>query len=107
MTPTRQPHLSAITACGIREMPITTKRHIRISRMVEFAFCVCASVVFTGCECVRENSLTGKLWESRVFTRYNEPSTNADVRFFYSQSREDVLVTYNEIHESGDQVHRR
>ena len=50
---------------------------------------------------------TSRLWEDGQFARYYEPADQERLELFYSPRKQDVLVEYNQSHESSDRIHRR
>lgn len=63
--------------------------------------------LLTGCATGDYPSLTCHVWRSGWFSSFNEPSTNANARFWASTERGDVLVTYDEARETDEKIRRR
>jgi hypothetical protein len=57
--------------------------------------------LLTGCEGLRDYSLTGQMWNGDYVITHREPSTNANIRLFDKADHADVLVLYIEQRESN------
>jgi hypothetical protein len=55
----------------------------------------------TGCESLRDHSLTGQLWNGDYVITHREPAINANIRLFDNPDHTDVLVLYTERRESN------
>jgi hypothetical protein len=64
----------------------------------------CLALVTTGCESVRDASLTGRLWTGSPL---NVPAPEPNAKFFRRTDNRDVLVTYDELCERKDKIRRR
>ena len=64
----------------------------------------CLVLFSTGCESVRDGTLTGKLWSQ---SRLNLPTAEPNAKFFRHSDNRDVLVTYDELCERNDEIRRR
>ncbi len=61
----------------------------------------------TGCECARDCSLTHKLWTSHTFECRHVPAVNPELRLFEGTQRGDLLVRYDELITSKDDIQPR
>src|ERR1043166_5235735 len=60
----------------------------------------------TGCDTMRDSSMTGRLWDAdRVNRCLPAPKPNA--RLYWVADHQDVLVTYDELREKNDSIQRR
>lgn len=64
-------------------------------------------IALTGCQCMRENTFTGKLWETDDFRHFRGPDTNAPITVYAIPGREEFLVTYLEVRDSADRPRTR
>jgi len=75
-------------------------------RFVAGLLIVCLTIVSTGCESVRESSITGRFWDGGGANRYL-PAPQSNVRFYRTSDSHEVLVTYDELREKDDSIRRR
>jgi hypothetical protein len=72
--------------------------------IISGALIPCLVLFTTGCESVRDRTLTGKLWSE---SKLNLPAAAPNAEFFRHSDNRDVLVTYDELRERNDGVRRR
>jgi hypothetical protein len=65
------------------------------------------AISLTGCETVKECSLSYKLWSNGEMSSFAEPASDPRLALFANPRGEDVLVQYDETSEKSDQVRRR
>jgi hypothetical protein len=65
------------------------------------------AISLTGCETVKECSLSYKLWSNNEMSSFAEPASDPRLALFANRRGEDVLVQYDETSERSDQVRRR
>ena len=65
------------------------------------------AIALTGCESVKECSLSYKLWSNSDMTSFAEPASEPHLALFANRLGEDVLVQYDETSEKNEQVRRR
>jgi hypothetical protein len=64
-------------------------------------------IALTGCQCMRENTFTGRLWESDEFRHFRGPDTNAPITVYAISGRDELLVVYKEWRDSADRARTR
>ena len=60
------------------------------------------AALLTGCKTCKEDTLTGKLWNSHQFTHFREPASFPQVAVFYAPAFDDFLVAYDSFRDDGD-----
>ncbi|MDB6122702.1 MAG: hypothetical protein JWQ71_1695 [Pedosphaera sp.] len=60
-----------------------------------------------GCECARDYSLTGKLWENPQLINHRGPARDPHLKVFAGLDGKDVLVQYDEEQEKNTAIKRR
>ena len=65
------------------------------------------AISLTGCESVKECSLSYKLWTNDEMRSFAEPASDPRLALFANPGGEDVLVLYDESSEKNDRVQRR
>ncbi len=73
------------------------------AKIISCALAVSVLPGLTGCE----SSLTYKLWTNGEFRRYYEPASNPCLQLFHDVNQGDVLVAYDEAHETRSAIRRR
>lgn len=76
-------------------------------KLLSGALALCLLLNLTGCQTVHEYSLTYKLWTNGELNHYYEPAAQPRLELYHDPRQEDVLVTYDEAHESHSTVQRR
>jgi len=71
------------------------------------AIAVCLVLALTGCQCVKEHSFTGALWNTGEFQHFREVDSQAPVSVFYVPSRDDYLFCYTDRRDGDDKPRRR
>ena len=74
---------------------------------VRIAGVVVMAIALTGCETVKECSLSYKLWSNSEMTSFAEPASDPHLALFANRIGDDVLVQYDETCEKNEQVRRR
>lgn len=64
-------------------------------------------IVLTGCQCLRENTFTGRLWETEEFRHFRGPDTNAPITVYSVRDGDAFLVAYRELRDSADRERSR
>ena len=65
------------------------------------------AISLTGCETVKEYSLSYKLWTNDEMRSFAEPAADPRLALFANRRGEGVLVQYDETSEKNEQVRRR
>jgi hypothetical protein len=60
----------------------------------------------TGCDTMRDETMTGKLWDEGQ-KNYYAPAPHPNAALYRTADSRDVLVTYDELREANDAIHRR
>lgn len=63
--------------------------------------------LLTGCETVKENSLTGKLWDNERLAKFREAPPYPHLNVYANDAKNDVLIEYDEVGEGGTKTRRR
>ena len=74
---------------------------------VSIAGVVVMAISLTGCETVKEYSLSHKLWTNGEMSSFAEPASDPRLALFANRRGEDVFVQYDETSEKNEQVRRR
>jgi hypothetical protein len=77
-----------------------------IKRLVFSLIVVCACPWLTGCESVKDKTLTGRLWDGAAIN-HGEPAGKANLRLYQTMDHKDVLVRYDEELESSGAIKSR
>ena len=80
---------------------------LKLKLIFQFAMGIVLLFGLTGCSCIREYSLTGRLWENGEMTSFSEPAANPRLALFKATNRPDVLVQYDAFSEQHASVTRR
>ena len=83
----------------------TNQQTARLNQLVVSALAVCLPLLSTGCDTVRDSSMTGRLWDEGVNRCLPAPKPNA--KLYWIADHQDVLVTYDELREKNDAIRRR
>ena len=78
-------------------------------RLRQFAACVLAvslTPLATGCDTMRESTITGRLWDAGGVNRCM-PASKPNLKLYRTPDSKDVLVTYDELREKNDSIRRR
>ncbi|HKS36870.1 MAG TPA: hypothetical protein VJW76_06765 [Verrucomicrobiae bacterium] len=75
-------------------------------RFVAGLLIVCLTIASTGCESVRDSSITGRFWDFGGVNRCL-PAPQSNVRLYRTSDSHEVLVTYDELREKDDSIRRR
>ena len=78
----------------------------RLNQFVGAVLAVCLPLLSTGCDTVRDSSMTGRLWDAGGVNRCL-PAPKPNAKLYWTAARQDVLVTYDELREKNDSVRRR
>jgi hypothetical protein len=78
----------------------------RLNQFVGTVLAVCLPLLSTGCDTVRDSSMTGQLWEAGGVNRCL-PAPKPNAKLYWAAGRQDVLVTYDELREKNDSIRRR
>jgi hypothetical protein len=79
----------------------------RIQPRAALFLMLCLLPPLTGCEALKEQSLTGRLWNNDLLIDHYEPSTNANLKLFQGPGRREVLVQYDEEREKDGAIRHR
>jgi hypothetical protein len=63
--------------------------------------------LLAGCECVQDNTLTGRLWNDDFVLNHHEPAPHPNLKAFAKADGKDVLVEYDETREKDYKIQRR
>jgi hypothetical protein len=63
--------------------------------------------LLAGCECVQDNTLTGRLWNDDFVLNHHEPAPHPNLKAFTKADGKDVLVEYDETQEKNYSIKRR
>ncbi len=66
-----------------------------------------ALIILLAAQVLLGTGCTTALWEKDRFTQYHHPADTADLKFFYSDKRQDILVKYDEVHDGSKTVEHR
>jgi len=84
-----------------------SKRQItRFNQLVGSVLAVCVPLLSTGCDTVRDSSMTGRLWDAGGVNRCL-PAPRPNAKMYWTADHQDVLVTYDELREKNDTIRRR
>jgi hypothetical protein len=81
---------------------------VRLSRLFILGSLLLAlGPLVTGCQSVKEETFTGRLWDDGSLVDHFEPAANSNVKLFRRGPDADLLVQYNEESESTGKSRRR
>ena len=70
------------------------------------AFCLVSCL--TGCDSIKDYTVTGHLWDNNALINHRQPSTNVNnIRLYQNVGSDDVLVQYDEERERNGAIKRR
>ena len=78
----------------------------RLNQFVGTILAVCLPLLSTGCDTVRDSSMTGGLWDDGGVNRCL-PAPKPSAKLYWIADHQDVLVTYDELREKNDSIQRR
>ena len=78
----------------------------RLNQFVGSVLAVCLPLLSTGCDTVRDSSMTGRLWDAGGVNRCL-PAPKPGAKLYWIADQQDVLVTYDELREKNDSIQRR
>ena len=84
----------------------TNQLTARLNQFVGSVLAVCLPLLSTGCDTVRDSSMTGRLWDAGGVNRCL-PAPKPNAKLYWTAARQDVLVTYDELREKNDSIRRR
>ena len=84
----------------------TNQLTARLNQFVGSVLAVCLPLLSTGCDTVRDSSMTGRLWDAGGVNRCL-PAPKPNAKLYLTADRQDVLVTYDELREKNDSIRRR
>src|SRR5437016_3916645 len=84
----------------------TNQRTARLNQFLGSVLAVCLPLLSTGCDTVRDSSMTGRLWDEGGVNRCL-PAPKPNAKLYLTADRQDVLVTYDELREKNDAIRRR
>src|SRR2546425_3818235 len=85
------------------------KRSDESDRWRPFTACllvVALSPLATGCDTLRDSTITGRLWDAGGVNRCL-PAPTPNLKLYRTPDSRDVLVTYDELREKSDSIRRR
>src|SRR2546430_17719441 len=85
------------------------KKDHEADRSRQFIACmliVSLTPLATGCDTMRDSTLTGRLWDPGEVNRCL-PAPKPNLKLYRIADNKDVLVTYDELRERNNSVHRR
>ena len=77
------------------------------SKFASILLIVALGLGSTGCTTDTSPFFTCRLWENATFESFYEPASPANLEAYRSLKPQDLLVTYDESHETRDKVRRR
>ncbi len=84
----------------------TKRQTARLNHFVGSVLAVCLPLLSTGCDTMRDSSMTGRLWDAGGVNRCL-PAPNPNAKFYWMADHQDVVVTYDELREKSDSIRRR
>jgi hypothetical protein len=84
----------------------TNQQTARLNQFVGCVLAVCLPLLSTGCDTVRDSSMTGQLWDAGGVNRCL-PAAKPNAKLYRTADHQDVLVTYDELREKNDSIRRR
>jgi hypothetical protein len=64
------------------------------------------AALLTGCKTCKEDTLTGKLWNSHQFTHFREPASAPHLEVFYAPACKDFLIAYDSMRDDENGTQR-
>jgi len=84
----------------------TNQQTARLNQFVGSVLAVCLPLLSTGCDTVRDSSMTGRLWDAGGVNRCL-PAPKPNAKLYWTADHQDVLVIYDELREKNDSIRRR
>ncbi len=84
----------------------THQQTARLNQFVGSVLAVCLPLLSTGCDTVRDSSMTGRLWDAGGVNRCL-PAPKPNAKLYWTADHQDVLVTYDELREKTDSIRQR
>jgi len=84
----------------------TNQQTARLNQLAVSVLAVCLPFLSTGCDTVRDSSMTGRLWDEGGVNRCL-PAPKPNAKLYWMADHQDVLVTYDELREKNDSIRRR
>jgi len=84
----------------------TNQQTARLNQFVGTVLAVCLPLLSTGCDTVRDSSMTGRLWDAEGVNRCL-PAPKPNAKLYWTADHQDVLVIYDELREKNDSIRRR
>jgi hypothetical protein len=84
----------------------TNQQTARLNQFVGSILAVCLPLLSTGCDTVRDSSMTGRLWDADGVNRCL-PAPKPNAKLYWTADHQDVLVTYDELCEKTDSIRQR
>src|SRR2546427_726401 len=78
----------------------------RLNQFVGTVLAACLPFLSTGCDTVRDSSMTGRLWDAGGVNRCL-PAPKPNAKLYWTADHKDLLVTYDELREKTDSIRRR
>src|SRR6266487_631001 len=78
----------------------------RLNQFVGTILAAGLPVLSTGCDTVRDSSMTGRLWDAGGVNRCL-PAPKPGAKLYWIADHQDVLVTYDELREKTDSIRQR
>jgi hypothetical protein len=78
----------------------------RLDDFVATFLALCVPLLSTGCDTMRDSSMTGRLWDADGLNRCL-PAPKPNAKLYWVADHQDVLVTYDELREKTDFIQRR
>ncbi len=83
-----------------------TRPTARLNQLVGSLLAACLPFLSTGCDTMRDSSMTGRLWDAGGVNRCM-PASKPNTQLYWIADRQDVLVTYDELREKDNSIRRR
>ena len=83
---------------------MTNSIKYRVQRVVGFLL---LSVLSSGCEAVRNYSVTHKVWNNEEWRHFAAPAPDPHLALFEAASGDDILVQYDEMSDTSGRIRRR
>src|SRR6266496_1888709 len=71
------------------------------------AGCFLLSMLVSGCETVREYSVTHKVWTNEEWRHFAGPAPSPHLAIFETANGDDILIRYDEISDTSGRIRRR
>ena len=83
---------------------MTTSIQYRVQRVVGFLL---LSVLLSGCEAVRNYSVTHKVWNNEEWRQFAVPAPSPHLAIFKAANCNDILIQYDELTDTSGRIRRR